>query len=173
MLTFTLTLHYHGSTPLTARWQKKSTDVSITEFAHLENGPGGRGCANLRPGVSCRRRCLVTVSVTPVAAAQATFRIDQDPGDLDSPHISLTPGTQLHRLLISPRKSPRGLSLTLDHATVATELVAKLGFGEVRKHSHGLHTGGGFHIIYTYACPHTLWTATLGGAMHPPHISQL
>ena len=113
-----------------ATWTKRSTDVSITEFAHLANRDG---CADVPAASGCRRKCLVEIYVPPVAASMATFSIEQDPDDVDSPLVTITPGTTLHHLTIgSARNMPRSISLLVDGATLTGNLHAALGFGEAR-----------------------------------------
>ena len=112
-----------------ARWDKRSTDASITTYAHLENNVG---CSGLRPATGCRRHCLVTVTVPAAAAASARFRVDQDPDDLEAPQLTLTAGTRLAALSVSPKRMPRSLHLAIDGATIHGALQAKLGFGEVQ-----------------------------------------
>ena len=136
-----------------ARWQKRSTDTSIVEYAHLENRVG---CSGMRPdtakcggGGCCRARCLITISVPPEASASATFRIDQDSDDLEAPQVIAKPGAVLHELLISPKQMPRSIGLSLDHAVVRKTLVAKLGFAEVVLRQSALPADATVETVYS------------------------
>ena len=156
-----------------ARWQKRSTDMSIVDFAHLENGPGGKGCDALRPGVGCRRRCLITVAVTPQASTSAVFQVDQDPDDLDTPEVYLSPGVELHTLKISPTRGPRAVALRMDRATVRSELTAKLGFGEVRIHSSALPSDASIDSVYSAYLTGVSIASPVGGEQLHPQIQNM
>lgn len=109
-----------------ASWHKSTSDSTITQYATVSNKIG---CGGLRPGDGCRRVCLVTVSVTPEAARLSTFRIDQEADDTDSPTISLMPQTSIATLLVSPAADPPSMDLVISHASITSQLTAKLGFG--------------------------------------------
>ena len=112
-----------------AKWRKRDSDAHITEFAELTNK---RGCGKLRPGVGCRRVCLIVVSVPPAASTSATFRVEQDADDLEAPTVTVSPNTTLHTLEIAPRQAPRALMVRMKGATITSGFTAKLGFGGMR-----------------------------------------
>ena len=111
-------------------WEDASGDESGSiVYAELSNT---RGCGALRPGVLCRRVCLITVSVPPEASSSATFEVTQQADDLSTPTVRVRPQTTLHTLLVSPGQAPRSLMLQVKEAVITHGFTAKLGFGEMQ-----------------------------------------
>jgi hypothetical protein len=140
-----------------ARWQKHTSSPSIVRYGYMGNT---LGCAGLRPGVGCRRRCLVTITVPPTAVASAAFRIDQDPDDLDAPRVTLRPGLELLELAISPRRVPHALSLVIAEAMVRGRLTGKLGFGRAEVRNSVIPDQTSLVTVYSI---YVLGTSTVGG----------
>ena len=127
-----------------ASWHKSTSDSTITQYATVSNNIG---CGGLRPGDGCRRVCLVTVSVTPEAARLSTFRIDQEADDTDSPTISLMPQTSIATLLVSPAVDPPSMDLVISHASITSQLTAKLGFGGMTARRSSLPKGSAVEAV--------------------------
>ena len=85
------------------------------------------GCNDM-PFFSCRRRCLVTVHVSPAASSgSGYFAVSQQPLDPSAPLIQMRPGTTLPSLALKVYKPPSGGSTGLPSASVLLEGAAITG----------------------------------------------